>query len=135
MNVYKKILVKLYEVTGGKGSEAVDFKELVKKEGFYPSYQDILRYLNRQGWIMELGTADKVKITHWGIKEAQKSQTGSVDGTRELKKNANRLKEEIKELLVMSEEFANDVSEENFNAVKNKFDKINVAIEQLKTNL
>ena len=43
MDVYHKILVKLYEVTGGRDSKKVDFAELLKKEGFYPSYADIFK--------------------------------------------------------------------------------------------
>ncbi len=134
MNVYKKILVKLFEVTGGKDTEAVDFKELIKSEGFYPSYRDIFKQMSQQGWIAETGREDIIKITHWGIKEAKKVQTGTKDGTREIQRSANRFKEDVKEFLVMTEEFANDITEEHFKLVENKFDKINEAIKELKVN-
>lgn len=134
MNVYQKILVKLYEETGGKDSVSVDFRDLVKKEGFYPSYDEIFRQMSQQGWITEVGRSDAVAITHWGVKEAKKSQAGVQDGSRELKKNATRLKEDVKEFLVMSEEFASKTSEENFGNVKGKFDEIKSAIESLNTN-
>lgn len=134
MNVYQKILIKLYEVTGGKDSETVDLKELIKEEGFYPSYQDIFQHMNRQGWIAEAGRSDIVKITHWGVKEAKKSQTGKLRGISQTKKDANRLKAEVKEFLVMTEEFANDTTEENYQQVKNKNDVINEAIDKLKAN-
>ena len=32
MDVYHRVLVKLFEVTGGKETEIIDLKELVKKE-------------------------------------------------------------------------------------------------------
>ncbi len=134
MNVYQKILVKLYEVTEGKDSVSVDFKELLKKEGFYPSYNDIFKQLSHQGWITETGREGIVKITHWGVKEAKKKQTNSPDGMREVKKQANSLKAEIKEMLVMSEEFVGDLSEENYNQIKDKLDTVQNVFEKLKTN-
>ena len=38
MDVYHKVLARLLEATGGRESEKVDIKELVKKEGFLSSY-------------------------------------------------------------------------------------------------
>ncbi len=134
MNVYQKILVKLYEATDGKDSVSVDFKELVKKEGFLPSYIDIFKQMSQQGWIAESGRSDVVNITHWGVKEAKKSQLGTDDSVREVQKNANRLKEGVRELLVMTEEFTGKVSEENFDQVKGKFDEIKEAIDKLNTS-
>lgn len=128
------MLVKLYEVTGGKDSESVDFKELVKKEGFLPSYTDIFQHLSRQGWITETGRGDIVRITHWGVKEANKSNTSSSDGLTAIKKDANRLQAEIKELLVMSEELSNMNSLENYDLVKNKFYEIKEIIDHMKSN-
>lgn len=134
MNVYKKMLVKLYEATGGKDSKRVDLKELVKKEGFLPSYNDIYKHLNQQGWITEAGRSDVVCITHWGAKEAKKAQGGVSDDSRVLRKSANSLSANIKELQVMSEEFASDISEESFNRLENKFGEIDKAIKELKAN-
>lgn len=134
MNVYKKMLVKLFEATGGKDSKRVDLKELVKKEGFLPSYSDIYKHLNQQGWITEAGRSDVVCITHWGAKEAKKAQSGVSDGSREIKKRANNLTANIKELQIISEEFSNDISEEGFKRIKDKFGEIEKAIEKLESN-
>ena len=134
MNVYQKILVRLYEITGGTDSVTVDFRELLKKEGFYPSYDDIFKQLSHQGWITEGGRDGIVKITHWGVKEAKKSQTATPDGQRELKKSATKLKEEVKELLVMSEELAADTSAEQFEQVRGKLDNVNSIFEKIKEN-
>ena len=49
MDVYQKVLVKLYEVTGGKDTQTVDLKELVKELGFLGSYPDIFSMLSRSG--------------------------------------------------------------------------------------
>lgn len=132
MNVYQKILVKLFKVSGGKITEAVDLKELVKSEGFHPSYKDIFRQLSQQGWIAETGRADVVNITHWGVKEAKKLSAGGVDDSREIEKKVNRLKAEVKEFMVMTEEFAGDISEEHFGLVVKQFGKVRESIEELK---
>ncbi len=134
MNVYQKILVKLYEMTGGKDSERVDLKDLVKSEGFLPSYRDIFKQMSQQGWIAETGRADVINITHWGVKEAKKLQSGTKDDSREIQKSANRLKEDVKEFMVITEEFAGDVTDDHFKLVQKKFEKIKDAIENLKTN-
>ena len=132
MNVYQKILVKLYEETNGKITKSVDFKELIKKEGFYPSYNDIFKQLSQSGWITEAGRPDAVNITHWGVMEAKKVLAGGGDSKKELEKAANRLKGNAKQLLVMTEELASDISAENFELVDNKFDEVKNAIEKLK---
>ncbi len=46
MDVYHKVLSKLYQVTDGKDSHAVDLKDLVKSLGFLGSYDDILQQLS-----------------------------------------------------------------------------------------
>jgi len=83
MDVYHKILVRLYDITDGKQSKTVDFVDLVKGEGFYPSYSEIFRQMSQAGWIAEAGRSDVVKITHWGIKEAKKSKSGGGTGFKE----------------------------------------------------
>ncbi len=134
MDVYHKILVKLYEVTNGKTSERVDFVDLVKKEGFYPSYKDICSHLNNQGWIIELGR-DLVNITHWGVKEARKVSKGGGNTQRELKKSINRLKAETKEMLVMTEELMGDPSEDSYKLVEAKFEDIKKSLGKVKENI
>jgi hypothetical protein len=51
MDAYHKVLVKLYEETGGRETRQVDFASLLKKMGFYTAFTDILTRLNREGWI------------------------------------------------------------------------------------
>lgn len=134
MDVYRKILVKLYEETGGKQSNTVNFIDLVKAEGFYPSYDDILKQLTESAWITETSKQDLVQITHWGVKEAKKALVGGGGNSRELERNANRLKSEVKEFLVMTEEFVGELSEEKFKQVDKKLTVVKKAIEKLKPN-
>jgi len=134
MDVYHKVLVKLYEVTGGKDTQAVDFKELVKAQGFHGNFDDIFQMLSGQGWIAETPKANYVKMTHWGVKEAQKSASGATDAddSQELRKTANRLIKDTKDFLIMLEEFASDSSKEKFRQVEKKFGELNSSIAALK---
>ena len=134
MDVYREILVKLYEKTDGKQSNTVDFIDLVKSEGFYPSYDDILKQLTESSWITETSKQDSVQITHWGVKEAKKALAGGGGNSRELERNANRLKSEVKEFLVMTEEFVGELSEDKFTQVDQKLGVVKNAIDKLKSN-
>jgi len=135
MDVYHRVLVKLYEVTGGK-PETVDLKELVKKEGFLGSYPQIFEHLSRQSWIIETPRVDSVKISHWGIKEAQIAQTsGGGDDSLSVKKEVNRTISETRELIKIFEDLANDVSKDNIAKAEKKLGEINSAIQKLKSSV
>lgn len=136
MDVYHKVLIKLYEVTGGRESETVDLKELVKKEGYLGSYPQIKEHLSGQSWITETARVDAVKITHWGVTEAKKSQS-SVGGDNSLavKKEINRTIADARELVIFLEELAADVSKENISRAEKKLADINSAIQKLKSGV
>jgi hypothetical protein len=135
MDVYHRVLNKLYEVTGGKESETVDLKELVKKEGYLGSYPQIKEHLSGQSWITETARVDAVKITHWGVKEAKNSQTGVSDDSQAVKKEINRTIADTRELVIFLEELANDVSKENISKAEKKLGEINTAIQKLKSSV
>ena len=133
MDVYHKILAKIYEVTGGKTSESVDLKDLVKEAGFFPSYSDIHSQMNRSGWISDTGRGSEVKITHWGIKEARKIAGGGGQDDRQKMKLAKKLHEEIKELSVMAEELSSKPDQDNLKLVENGFSKVEKCLGDLKS--
>ena len=135
MDVYHKVLVKLYETTGGRESETVDLKELVKREGYLPSYPQIKEHLSGQSWITETARVDAVKITHWGVTEAKKSQTGGGDSSQAAKKEINRTIADTRELMIFLEELANDVSKENISKAEKKLGEIISAIQKLKSSV
>jgi hypothetical protein len=135
MDVYHKVLNKLYEVTGGKDSQTVDLKDLVKGQGFLGNYNDIFQMLNGQGWIAETPKLNYVKITHWGVKEAKKSENSAPDNSQNVKKDATRLIAETKQFLIMLEEFASNASEENYAQIQKKLSEINSAIGKLKSGI
>lgn len=127
--------MKLYDVTGGKESETVDLKELVKKEGYLGSYPQIKEHLSGQSWITETARVDAVKITHWGVKEAKNSQTGGSDNTQVVKKEITRTIADTRELVIFLEELAADVSAENISKAEKKLGEINSAIQKLKSSV
>lgn len=134
MDVYHKVLVKLFEETDGNDSKAVDFADLVKKLGFHANYTSIFKELSVNGWIVETAKVDWVKITHWGIMEAKKSLSGEGGDTDELKKNSNRLLAEARELVALLDFLTEDVSKDNFLKVEKKISQISALANDLKSN-
>lgn len=135
MDVYHKVLIKLYEISGGRESETVDLKELVKKEGYLGSYPQIKEHLSGQSWITETARVDAVKITHWGVTEAKKSQTSGGDNMLAVKKEINRTIADTRELIIFLEELAGEVSKENISRAEKKLADINSAIQKLKSGV
>lgn len=135
LNLYQQVLARLYEVTGGKDSQTVDLKDLVKKEGFLGSYPEIFQSLSVQSWIMETSKADYVRMTHWGIKEAKKILSGAPDSADKLKKEANKLLQKTKELLNAVEEFTGDTSPEKFAQVEKNIEELKSIAAALKINV
>ena len=105
MNVYHKVLTKVFEVSSGKDNVDVDLVDLTKKEGFYANIDGISRQLLDEGWVTPGGRKNSVRITHWGAKEAKRVLSSAPDKANELTKEANRLKSEGKELFLLIEEF------------------------------
>ena len=135
MDVYQKVLLKLYRVTDGKDSLTVDLKDLVKSQGFLGNYNEIFHMLNGQGWIAETQKANFVRITHWGVKEVKKLGNNVPDSTQIIKKEATRLISESKQFLILLEEFASEASSENFLQLEKKLNEINLAIEKIKSSV
>jgi len=135
MDVYHKVLQKLFEVTGGKDSQTVDLKELVKGQGFLGNYNDIFQMLSTQGWIAETPKANYVRITHWGVKETKKTQSGAPDAAQIAKKEATRLIADTRQLVILLEEFSADISVSNLAQAEKKLDEIKAAIGRLKTGI
>ena len=105
MNVYQKVLTKIYDITGGKNSVEVDLVDLTKKEGFYSNIDIISKQLQDEGWITEGSKTNIVRITHWGASEAKRVLSASPDKVNELSKESNRLVADGKEFAIMVEEF------------------------------
>lgn len=105
MNVFHKILIKIYEMTDGKDTIDVDLVDLTKKEGFYSNIDNISRQLQDEGWITEGAKRNIIRITHWGMMEAKRVLSASPDKANELSKESTRLMNVGKEFAIMLEEF------------------------------
>ena len=135
MDVYHRVLLKLFEDTGGNDSKAVDFADLVKKLGFHANYGNIFKELSVQGWIVETGKADWVKLTHWGIEEVNKSRKGESGDKQEITTEFKRLVSEARELVGLLETLTTEMTKENFSTVEKKLSQINARVNDLKTKI
>ncbi|MCC6327200.1 MAG: hypothetical protein IT174_01705 [Acidobacteria bacterium] len=124
MDVYHKILTRIYEITGGKDSVEVDLNDLLKQEGFYSNIDNISQHLATESWVAETPRPRVVKITHWGSAEAKRVLTNTPDIKREVTKEANRLLAEARELIIMLEEFAAAPNSTNFKTVQKRIEDL-----------
>jgi hypothetical protein len=138
MDTYQKVLVKLYEETGGRETRQVDFASMLKKMGFYTAFTDILTRLNREGWITDAPTTNYVFITHWGAMEAKKalkSETKAENSNESVKKEIARAIAANKEFGVILDDFTKNISKDNFTGVQKKFDELATIFNEIKSNL
>lgn len=135
MDVYHKILTKIYELTDGKDSIEVDLNDLLKREGFYSNIENIGQHLATEGWVAETPRPRVVKITHWGTAEARRVLSNTPDTQREVAKEAKRLLSDTKELIIMLEEFASSTSESNFKAIESKFSGLRDILARIKDKI
>ncbi len=135
MDVYHKILTKIYEVTGGKDTIEVDLGDLLKQEGFYSNIDNISSHLTTESWVAETPRPRVVKLTHWGAAEAKRVLTNTPDTPRELSKDATRLLAESRELIIMLEEFAVSPTSKNFKTVEKRFGDLSVIFERIREKI
>ena len=135
MDIYHKVLQNLYDITGGKDSQIVDLKDLVKNQGFLGSYDRIFQMLSGQGWIAETPKANFVRITHWGVKEAEKGGNDSPSKEQQTKKEVATLSSEAKQFSIMIEGFASEPSKENFEQIEKKSKDLIASVNKIKMML
>jgi hypothetical protein len=137
LNVYHKVLQKLCEVTEGKSSKAVDFKNLVKQMGFHGNYADIFQRLSGEGWITETPKPDFVSITHWGVAEVKKATSAvpAAETSSEAKREAGKAAAASRELSGLLENFAQNPEKDKFPPIEKKFDELQNTISQIRKNL
>jgi len=135
MDVYHKILTRIFELAGGKETGEVDMKELLKREGFFPSIDSISSHLLAESWITETPRKHVVKLTHWGIAEARKALSQTPDGGQEVTKNTNRLIAASREFAVMLEEFAATTSPDQLKTIEKRFSEMASTLEKIKADM
>ena len=135
MNVFHKVLVKIYEITGGKDSVEVDLVDLLKKEGFFPSIDSIYGQLQDESWITVAGRQHVVKITHWGTQEAKRVLSSSPKSVDEVAKGANRLLNEGRELIALLEGFVENRDAGSLDKVDKRLAELNQHSKEIRTHL
>jgi hypothetical protein len=135
MDTYHKVLLKLYEVTEGKESKTIDFKDFLKKIGYLGSYLDIFDRMNQEGWLVETSKQDFVKITHWGVREAKKTASMPPEAMQNLVKETNRAKALANEILENTNNFAKESTKENLVKIEQSIGLMNEALANIKKNL
>ncbi len=135
MDVYHKVLTKIYEVTGGKETVSVDLIDLLKKEGFYSNIENIDKQLGDEGWVSGTTRKYTVKITHWGIAEAKRVLTDAPDKASEIEKSSARLLADSRELVIMLEEFAAAASKEKLDNIEKRVSELNGRIGKIREHL
>lgn len=118
MNVFHKVLVKIYEITGGKDNVDVDLTDLLKKEGFFSNIESISGQLQDEAWVSETGRKHVVRITHWGTMEAKRVLAAKPAASGdEVEKEAKVFVNQAKELVSLLEDFASKPDAEKLHAV------------------
>ena len=135
MDVYHKILARVYKDSGGQESVRVDFGEILKQDGFLANIEQISSHMIKEGWITESDRKHHVQITHWGVAEAKKAARGVPDSSKSIEKDCSALISGAKELTVMCEEFAGAPSKKKLNEIEKRIGDFGKIIERLTGNV
>lgn len=135
MDVFHKVLARIYKDTGGKETVKVDMGEILKQEGFFPSRDEISSHMFKEGWITEGEKRYTVFLTHWGVAEAKKTLKNVPDNSRALEKDTNQLISSAKEFVVVAEEFAGNPTKAGMKLVEKHFGGIGSLTERIKSAL
>lgn len=134
MDIYHKVLLKLYEETGGRDSRPIDLQDLVKKMGFPGHFADIAARLGGESWIAEDSKRNYVRITHWGVAEAKKSlpSAAPASASKPADKNAEASVKIAGELLELLKNLSGDASAENVAHAEKKLAELQKTLSELK---
>ncbi len=135
MDVYHKVLTKIYEQTGGKDSVDVDLTELLKREGFFPSLENITKFLTDESWVTETAKQYTVRITHWGVSEAKKTLSGAPDKAQIIERDSKKIISEAREFVVMLEEFAASPESKKFAVIRERHEQIGGTLGRIEKNI
>ena len=134
MDVFHKILLLIYEMTGGRENTQVDLTDLLKREGFLASIDSINDHLLGEGWLTGTDRQYVVKMTHWGVAEAKRTLSDTPDTDSVISKEAARLLSSTRELVIMLEEFSASPSKARFGVVEKRFGDIGGIVKKIGAN-
>ena len=135
MDVYHKILSRVFESAGGRESADVDLVDIIKSEGYFANIDEIYRRLLDESWVTEKSRRYQVRLTHWGVAEAKRVMADLPDKKTLLGKDAGRIINESKQLVIMLEEFEADPQADKLNVIESQHSEIGAIIKRLAQNL
>jgi hypothetical protein len=135
MDVFHKVLTRIYQLTGGRETQDVDFVELLKTEGFYPSRESIKSHLSTEGWITDSGRPDHVRITHWGMAEAKKALANPDASGQGIDRHTTRLLAAARDFSIEVGEFVAKPTNSTIKPVEDRISEINNLITKIKGQL
>ncbi|MBL8181178.1 MAG: hypothetical protein JNL64_06150 [Blastocatellia bacterium] len=131
MDAYHKMLVKIYEAAGGRESVDVDFVEIVKREGYFPSIEEISNYLRSESWVTE-SRPNVFRLTHWGIAEVKRSLSNQENGVSSFSANKEKLAALAAELSKLVDGLSERNAADSVKKIKSVSSDITEAAEQIK---
>lgn len=131
MDAYHKMLVKIYEAAGGRESVDVDFVEIVKREGYFPSIEEISNYLRSESWVTE-SRPNVLRLTHWGIAEVKRSLSSKEDGVSSFSANKEKLAALAAELSKLIDGLSERNAADSVKKIKSVSSDITEAAEKIK---
>jgi hypothetical protein len=132
MDTFHKILVRIYEISGGRDSQDVDFVDLVKTEGYMPSLENIKNHLSTESWITDSNKPGHVRITHWGAAEAKKSLASPAKTEAGIDRVTARLGNAAKDFSILVEEFIAKPSAQTLKPVQEKLTELDGLLGKVK---
>lgn len=135
MDVFHKVLARIYEISGGRETQEVDLIELLKKEGFYANRDSIKDMLSTEGWITDSARPNHVRITHWGMAEAKKTLAGADQQENGIGRQVERLKSAARDLSTSVDEFGKNSTAEALKSVETSLGEINGVVSELKKKI
>ena len=135
MDVFHKVLLKIYDNTGGRESQEVDFIELLKQEGFFPSRDSIKDHLSTEGWIADSARPGHIRITHWGMAEAKKTMADPTGIGQGIDRHTTRLLSATRDFSIVIGEFVTKPNTESIKPVEERFSEIGGLLEKIRKQL
>lgn len=133
MDAFQKVLVKIYEITGGRDTQDVDFMELLKSEGFWSSRESIKEHLNNEGWITDSPRSGLIRITHWGVAEAKKAMSSPPKTDPGIDRVTARLGNAARDFSIVVEEFIAKPSSKTLKPVQDRLSELDDMVDKVKS--
>lgn len=134
MDAFHKVLVRIYEISGGRDTKDVDLVDLLKAEGFFPSLENIKNHLSTESWITDSPRAPYIRITHWGVAEAKKALADPAAAEEAgIDRAVTRLKSVTRDFSIVVDEFIAKPTPKSLKPVEERLSELDALVNKVKT--